>query len=57
MAAVVGSSSTPIIDTASGAVPMNTPAPQPGSNTRPPVVGAPSSISVSQIARAYSTCV
>ena len=36
IAAVTGSSSTPTIRAPTGADPMNTPAPQPGSSTGPP---------------------
>ena len=37
IAAVIGSSSTPVMRAAGGAKPMKLPEPQPGSRTRPPV--------------------
>lgn len=41
IAAVSGSSSTPVICVRSGASPMNVPAPEPGSRTVPPVKPRP----------------
>lgn len=43
IAAVSGSSSTPVICADSGARPMNVPAPEPGSRTAPPLNPSPSS--------------
>lgn len=49
MPAVVASSSTPVTAAVSGAMPMNVPAPEPGSRTVPPV--KPSRVSADQTVR------
>jgi hypothetical protein len=52
MVAVIGSISTPTIVASGGARPMNVPAPQPGSSTRPPA--KPASRSASHTVAAIS---